>query len=64
MIFDDHFEHEAWNHTENDRVVLVIDIWHPGLSPTEIALLKGLHGYAYAYARELNDYWRGDARAC
>jgi aspartyl/asparaginyl beta-hydroxylase (cupin superfamily) len=64
MIFDDHFEHEAWNHTENERIVLVIDIWHPGLSTNEIALLNGLHGYAYAYARELNSYWHGNTQAC
>lgn len=59
MVFDDHFEHEAWNRTEDDRIVLVIDMWHPGLSSSEVALLKGLHEYAYAYARELNKYWTG-----
>jgi aspartate beta-hydroxylase len=57
MVFDDYFEHEAWNHTENDRIVLVVDMWHPELSATEVALLNGLHQYAYSYARELNKYW-------
>lgn len=59
MVFDDHFEHEAWNRTEDDRIVLVVDMWHPGLSATEAALLQGLHAYAYAYARELSIYWAG-----
>jgi aspartyl/asparaginyl beta-hydroxylase (cupin superfamily) len=58
IIFDDYFEHEAWNYTEDDRIVLVIDMWHPELTTAEIALLDGLQGYAYAYARELNKYWR------
>lgn len=63
LVFDDHFEHEAWNHTEEDRIVLIVDMWHPGLSPTEVRLLEGLHKYAYAYARQLNKYWSSNAAA-
>jgi ornithine lipid ester-linked acyl 2-hydroxylase len=29
MIFDDSFEHEAWNRSENNRVVLMFDIPNP-----------------------------------
>jgi aspartate beta-hydroxylase len=57
LVFDDYLEHEAWNHTEHDRIVLIVDLWHPGLSATEIRLLEGLHGYSYAYARRLQRYW-------
>src|SRR6185312_8324159 len=57
LVFDDFFEHEAWNHTEEDRLVLIVDLWHPDLSPTEITLLEGLHGYTSAYARRLSRYW-------
>jgi aspartate beta-hydroxylase len=57
LVFDDSLEHEAWNHTEQDRIVLVVDLWNPGLSPIEVRLLAGLHGYAYAYARRLQRYW-------
>jgi len=57
IVFDDYFEHEAWNHTKNDRTVLVVDLWHPELSAAEVALLNGLHEYAYSYAGELNRYW-------
>lgn len=29
LIFDDSFEHEAWNNTDKDRVVLMFDIVNP-----------------------------------
>jgi aspartyl/asparaginyl beta-hydroxylase (cupin superfamily) len=63
LVFDDSFEHEAWNHTEQDRIVLIVDLWHPGLSGTEVRLLEGLHSYAYAHARKLGGYWAANAAA-
>jgi len=45
MVLDDHFEHEAWNRTGHDRLVLLVDMWHPDLTPTEIRLLSGVHRY-------------------
>jgi aspartyl/asparaginyl beta-hydroxylase (cupin superfamily) len=35
LIFDDTIEHEAWNDSERDRVVLIFDIWRPELSERE-----------------------------
>jgi aspartate beta-hydroxylase len=36
FIFDDSFEHEAWNNDDkHSRIVLIIDIWHPDLSIQE-----------------------------
>jgi len=29
LVFDDTFEHEAWNHTDEDRVVLFVDFIRP-----------------------------------
>lgn len=46
IVFDDSFEHEAWNHSARRRVVLIVDFWHPGLSDAEVALLTGLRRYA------------------
>ena len=63
LVFDDHLEHEAWNHTAQDRVVLIVDLWHPGLSATEVRLLEGLHGFGYAYAQRLSRYWATNAAA-
>ena len=37
IIFDDSYEHEAANLSEQDeRVILLIDIWHPELERNEI----------------------------
>jgi len=35
LIFDDTIEHEAWNDSAEDRVILVFDIWRPELSEEE-----------------------------
>jgi aspartyl/asparaginyl beta-hydroxylase (cupin superfamily) len=35
LIFDDTIEHEAWNGSDRDRVVLIFDIWRPELSEQE-----------------------------
>lgn len=35
MIFDDTIEHEAWNGSGEDRIVLIFDIWRPELSERE-----------------------------
>jgi hypothetical protein len=63
LVFDDHFEHEAWNHSDRDRIILIVDLWHPGLSDTEVGLLQGLHRYASSHARSLNRYWAANAAA-
>ena len=41
LIFDDTFEHEAWNRSDSDRVILLMDAWHPDLREAErIALAE------------------------
>ncbi|MFT5174136.1 MAG: aspartate beta-hydroxylase, partial [Gammaproteobacteria bacterium] len=35
IAFDDSFEHEAWNHGDRARVVLIFEAWHPDLSAAE-----------------------------
>jgi aspartyl/asparaginyl beta-hydroxylase (cupin superfamily) len=35
LIFDDSIEHEAWNDSDRDRVVLIFDIWRPELNDRE-----------------------------
>jgi aspartyl/asparaginyl beta-hydroxylase (cupin superfamily) len=48
-IFDDTIEHEAWNDSDQTRVILMIDIWHPMLSEAEreliAAMLNGVKSY-------------------
>jgi aspartyl/asparaginyl beta-hydroxylase (cupin superfamily) len=35
LIFDDSIEHEAWNHSNATRVVLLFEIWRPEISANE-----------------------------
>ncbi len=35
-VFDDSFEHSAWNRSDEERKVLIIEVWNPYLSPLEI----------------------------
>jgi aspartate beta-hydroxylase len=44
VTFDDTFEHEAWNHSDRDRVVLILDSWNPDLSEAERMAVTDLVG--------------------
>lgn len=35
VVFDDTYEHEAWNRSDEIRVVLIFDLWNPFLSDVE-----------------------------
>jgi aspartate beta-hydroxylase len=63
LVLDDHFEHEAWNHTDEDRIVVIADLWHPELSPREIELLSALDRHTAHAARRLAAYWRNNDAA-
>ena len=39
FVFDDTINHEAWNRSDQDRVVLIFDVWNPHLSADEQTLL-------------------------
>ncbi|HTT01528.1 MAG TPA: aspartyl/asparaginyl beta-hydroxylase domain-containing protein [Steroidobacteraceae bacterium] len=39
LIFDDTIEHEAWNDSDQERVILIFDIWNPLLSAAERDLM-------------------------
>jgi aspartyl/asparaginyl beta-hydroxylase (cupin superfamily) len=49
LIFDDSIEHEAWNDSNEVRVVLIFEIWRPELSAAErqglTALFESVAGY-------------------
>jgi len=42
VVFDDTFEHEAWNRSNEQRVVLIADIWNPFLSEVECAAVRDI----------------------
>jgi aspartyl/asparaginyl beta-hydroxylase (cupin superfamily) len=35
FVFDDTIEHEAWNDSDELRVVFIVDLWAPALSAAE-----------------------------
>jgi len=48
-VFDDTINHEAWNDSDEYRIILMIDIWNPLLTVAErelvTALLNGMNEY-------------------
>jgi aspartate beta-hydroxylase len=42
MMFDDTFRHEAWNRSDQPRVILLMDCWNPHLSPAERVATRDL----------------------
>lgn len=41
--FDDTIEHEAWNESDQTRVILILDAWNPLLDQSERALLRSVN---------------------
>jgi aspartate beta-hydroxylase len=42
VVFDDTYEHEAWNRSDRTRVVMIFDLWNPFLSQPERAVIAEL----------------------
>lgn len=40
VVFDDTYEHEAWNRSDATRVVLIFDLWNPHLTEAERAAVS------------------------
>jgi aspartyl/asparaginyl beta-hydroxylase (cupin superfamily) len=40
MVFDDTWEHSAWNNSSLPRVVLIFELWHPELTEAEKAAVS------------------------
>ena len=40
FVFDDTIEHEAVNDSDVPRIILIIDVWHPGLDASERAAIQ------------------------
>ncbi|QGN55110.1 aspartyl/asparaginyl beta-hydroxylase domain-containing protein [Novosphingobium sp. Gsoil 351] len=54
-VFDDTIEHEAWNDSDEPRVILIFDIWHPLLDAAERDYLAtALRTYDEHYGRARN----------
>jgi aspartate beta-hydroxylase len=40
LLFDDSYEHSVWNSTDQARVLLLLDLWHPEVSGLERGAIK------------------------
>lgn len=40
IVFDSSFEHSVINNSDRDRVILLLDVWHPQLSHTAVSRLE------------------------
>lgn len=56
LVFDDSYEHEVWHDGDNDRIVLIADMWHPQLSveATVLPLLSDEQRAAFENAQSGN----------
>jgi aspartyl/asparaginyl beta-hydroxylase (cupin superfamily) len=51
LVFDDTVEHEAWNHGDRDRILLIFDIWRPELDADERRAVTALFEAVDSYVR-------------
>ncbi len=49
-LFDDTIEHEAWNDGEEDRYILLFEVWRPELTEIEIELVTNILESIKAFA--------------
>ena len=54
--FDDTIEHEAWNDSDQTRVILLFDVWRPELTVAERALVTQLFDAIDAYSGTKPDW--------
>jgi aspartate beta-hydroxylase len=49
-LFDDTFEHEAWNRSNETRVILIFEVWRPEITVAERQMLRTMFAAIDAYA--------------
>lgn len=52
LIFDDSFEHEAWNRGTSDRTILLFEIWRPDIDADERAQLTRIFSAIDTYSEQ------------
>ena len=57
-VFNDFWEHEVWNRTDSERLVLLVDIWHPDITLQERKMLEAIHWMAEQHGHGLLEYWK------
>jgi aspartyl/asparaginyl beta-hydroxylase (cupin superfamily) len=46
IVLDDSYEHEVWNETNDVRVLLLVDVWHPDVRKVERERIGKMFGFA------------------
>ena len=46
IVLDDSYEHEVWNETDDVRVLLLVDVWHPDVRKVERERIGRMFGFA------------------
>ena len=52
LIFDDSFEHEAWNRGTSDRTILLFEIWRPDIDTDEREQLTRIFSAIDTYSEQ------------
>lgn len=52
LIFDDSFQHEAWNRSSELRAVLILEVWNPQLTPAERQAIAAVLSVIRDFERE------------
>ncbi|MDQ3079728.1 MAG: aspartyl/asparaginyl beta-hydroxylase domain-containing protein, partial [Pseudomonadota bacterium] len=55
MIFDDSIEHEAWNDSDETRIVLLFEVWRPELDAAERSSLTAMFEAISTYESAQSD---------
>jgi hypothetical protein len=58
VVFNDFLKHEVWNRTGEERLILLVDIWHPDITLPERKMLEAIHWMAQEHGHGLLEYWR------
>eukprot|EP00397_Hematodinium_sp_SG-2012_P029012 GEMP01030610.1.p1 GENE.GEMP01030610.1~~GEMP01030610.1.p1 ORF type:complete len:220 (+),score=51.11 GEMP01030610.1:1513-2172(+) len=63
LVWDHSYRHYAWNHSDDVRLTLIVDIWHPDLTTPEVKFLSALQNARLRVAKmsaeegDGNDYF-------
>ena len=58
LVLDDSYRHAVWNDTDSKRVILLVDIWHPDVTPRERHEIVDMFAQA-AQQQARNAVWQG-----
>lgn len=59
LVFDDSYEHEAWNHSDSIRAVLILEVWNPSISSIERHYINNTIEALDEFGREMESILAG-----